>query len=185
MDSKWHKKSSQILYEDKWLKVHKDTIVSYDAKKEYTLVDRRNSVVIIPLTDNNETILQEQFRVAVLKSFWEFPMGGVEDSQTIEQAARLELKEEANITPNSLEHIGGFYPMPGLILQYVDVFVAHVNHNQLNNLSAVDHTEGISTYRYLPLKDVITMVGNDEITEGFTLMALMILVSSKYGNLFN
>lgn len=179
MNNHWQKESSQTLYEDKWLKVHKDIIASGDIKKEYTLVDRKNSVVIIPLTDDNTTLLQRQFRMAVLKPFWEFPMGAVEEGQTIEQAARHELKEETNITAESLERIGGFYPMPGLTSQYVDVFIAHVKADEMDNLFAKDQAEGISDYRLLSLKDVIAMVGDGEITEGFTLMALMILVGSR------
>ncbi len=185
MDNGWHKKSSQIIYEDKWLKVHKDIFVSDENKKEYTLVDRKNSVVVIPLTHDNKTILQQQFRMAVLKPFWEFPMGGVESSQTIEEAARRELEEETNIKPESFEHIGGFYPIPGLTSQYADVFVTHVSADQLDNLLAKDDTEGIMDYMLLPVKEVISMVGSGEIIEGFTLMALMKLIGSEYGNLFS
>ena len=180
-DPQWQRQSREKVYEDQWLTLYTDVLTSDIGKKEYTIVDRPNGVVVIPMTADGKILLQRQWRMATLTQFWEFPAGKIEVGQTPEQTAHAELAEETGLQALSIRRIGGFYPVAGLMPQYIDVFVADIEARDSETLASHDPLEGISEYRFVALHDVLTEVGAGKIDEGFTLMALMLLIGSRHG----
>jgi 8-oxo-dGTP pyrophosphatase MutT (NUDIX family) len=68
--------------------------------RDWTVVRRKQAVVIAPLTSQGNFILVHQARIPVRKILWEFPAGQIDDSlepemELIRQTALREMTEES------------------------------------------------------------------------------------------
>lgn len=91
---------TRVAYRNPWLSVREDTLVLADGSTGiYGVVEKADYALIIP-EENGGFHLVEQFRHAVGRRSWEFPMGGwaVGKSGDPEQLARQELLEETGLT---------------------------------------------------------------------------------------
>ena len=73
--------------------VVKDTFLIDGKEYPYTYVINKDSVCIIPVIDDQVVVI-EQYRYTLDKWLLEFPAGAVDDSESSEEAAKRELKEE-------------------------------------------------------------------------------------------
>ena len=77
------------------------------------VVRHPGSVVLIPLTANNEVILVRQYRHAIGRSAWELPAGTLKPNEEPTKAAARECHEEIGLLPTGLEELGSYFPTPG------------------------------------------------------------------------
>lgn len=166
---------SKYIYSSPWLKLREDQFTQNGKKLTYSVVERSNSVVVFPITPSRKTVLLRHFRYPTQKYSTEVPMGGIDDGETKEQAARRELFEEVKIKATELEHIGTFNPVPGLTDQQVDVFVAKVDNASLDKASFELNEDDIEGLSLVKVDDVYKRVESGEITDGFTLSSLLFL----------
>lgn len=115
---------------------------------EFTYVEQgKRGVYIVPIFDDLDTVLIDQYRPIVSRTFREVPAGGVELGQTSREAAETELFEETGLRAANFTHIGGFYASVGLTTSYADVFVA----TGISILKRPRTDEPISTCQRIPL----------------------------------
>ena len=98
------------------------------------IIRHPGSVVIIPLTAQNEIILVRQYRYAVDRWLWELPAGSVDRGETPETAATRECAEEIRLRPETLERLGALYPTPG----YCDELMVFFRLRDLATLGSTD-----------------------------------------------
>jgi 8-oxo-dGTP pyrophosphatase MutT (NUDIX family) len=99
---------SRTAYRNPWMSVREDTLVLADGSTGiYGIVDRDDYAVVIP-EENGGFHLVEQFRHAVGRRSWEFPMGGwaAGKSGSPEELARRELLEETGLTAATWRRVG-------------------------------------------------------------------------------
>ena len=97
--------SKEVLFEGKFRR--------FVVKDGWEFTERTNStgiVVIIPVTDQNEVVLVEQFRVPVGKPVIEYPAGLVHDQEeyqheSYEETAKRELIEETGFDAESIVYV--------------------------------------------------------------------------------
>ena len=77
------------------------------------IVRHPGSVVIIPVTAQNEIILVRQYRPAIGRWAWELPAGSLKPGEDVALAARRECQEETGQIPSRLERLGSYFPTPG------------------------------------------------------------------------
>ena len=85
--------STQLVYENRWMRVREDTIRRRDGSNGiYSVVEKPDFVVIIPVEDDGRLYLVEQFRYLVTGRYWEFPQGSweqIEGADPLEMARRI------------------------------------------------------------------------------------------------
>lgn len=81
-------------------------------------------VAILPLVDDDHVLAIRQFRYVIGREIWEIPAGKIDPGEAPEAAAARELEEETGHRAGRLERILGFYPSPGILTEYMHVFVA-------------------------------------------------------------
>lgn len=91
--------------------------------------DTKGLVIIVPVTENNELILIEQFRIPLQKNVIEFPAGAVGDeagfeNESFEMAARRELLEESGYDCEKLTYLTKGPASPGSITEIATLFLA-------------------------------------------------------------
>src|SRR3989339_877724 len=86
--------SSKIVHKNPYWYVRDNIVIRPNKTKgHYYVIHKKDGIVIIPLTaDKKYTYLVRQWRFAVSENAWEFPMGGLEDDETIFAAAQRELR---------------------------------------------------------------------------------------------
>ena len=100
----WVTLSSNILYENQWIKLRKnDVITPRGDKGEYTYIDKKGAVGAVVLNSKNEIYLVGQYRYAMNEYTWEIIEGGIEEGESYLNAIKREIKEEAGITASNYQ----------------------------------------------------------------------------------
>jgi ADP-ribose pyrophosphatase len=116
--------ASDVLFEGRFLRVKK--------KVRWEYVERCNTsgiVAILPITEKQEIILLEQFRVPVNQRVIEIPAGLAgdiegEEDEALAEAAKRELVEETGYEADSMEYLTEGPPSAGLSTEVVTFFRA-------------------------------------------------------------
>jgi nucleotide sugar dehydrogenase len=135
------------------------------------ILDRPDSVIVIPVTSSGRLLLQKQHRPQINQSAWEFPGGAIDPEESPQQAAIRELDEETGLRSASIQTLGSYYPIPGLSTQKTYVFLAHISEDQISKPSFSAVEEGISSFRVVDVQTCRSLISTSEIVDGFTLSA--------------
>ncbi len=85
----------------------------------------RGAAVVIAITDDDEVVLVEQYRVPLGKTCLEFPAGLIDAGETPIAAGLRELEEETGFRAAHVETIGAFASSPGLTSESFILLKAH------------------------------------------------------------
>jgi ADP-ribose pyrophosphatase len=92
---RWRKLGERVVYERFRRIVSRTFELPQGQTAEFEVVEGRDSVAVLALTDAQEVVLVREFRPGPEEILLELPGGQVEDGQTPEEAANAELLEEA------------------------------------------------------------------------------------------
>ena len=84
----------------------------------------RKVVAVTAITEDQEMLFVEQYRIPLKKSVIDLPAGLVESDEELIVAANRELVEETGYEANSLSHITTVPTSPGLTNEIVSIFYA-------------------------------------------------------------
>ena len=173
--TKWKKISEAVLLKNPWWTYKKDeTLLPNGRRGEYHYVHSNGASMIVPVLNDGKVVLVNQYRYLNNRESLEFPCGGVNDGQTYEETANLELEEEAGYIARDCQAIGEFNPYNGVTDEICRVFIA-------KNLVAVpikpDETEEFETVTLTP-DEVDARIASGFIWDGMTIAAWMIIKKS-------
>ncbi|MCB9079326.1 MAG: NUDIX hydrolase [Anaerolineaceae bacterium] len=134
------------------------------------IVLNHGAVAIVPITQNNEVRLVKQFRAAAQKWVIELPAGGLEPDEDPDLAAPRELLEETGDTAATWHKLHGFYTAPGILTEFIHLYLAIDLTPGPNNLEFDEHIEVIT----LPWATAIDMIRRHEIEDVKTIAGLML-----------
>ncbi|TYL47158.1 NUDIX domain-containing protein [Marinomonas sp. IMCC 4694] len=146
----------------------------------------RNDAVCVLLFDPvaNKILLIEQFRPAVIRSespwLLEVVAGMVEEGESDEVVARREAFEEAGVTVKRLEYMFKFVPSPGGLMEYLRMYVAEFDANQvdLTQSYGLDNENEDIKLHLLDANDAVELLKYD-IENASTIMALQWFALNK------
>lgn len=171
MENPWKKISSKTVYENAWLKVHHEEVITpTGANGIYGKVEFKNKALgIIPLDDEGNTWLVGQYRYTIDQYSWEIPMGGGQLDQDILSSAKRELKEETGIEAEQWECIMRLHTSNSVTDEEAFIYTAKI---LSYGATAFDDTEDLAIKK-LPLNEAISMVHNGEITDAISVAGLL------------
>jgi ADP-ribose pyrophosphatase len=132
------------------------------------VVVNKGAVVIVPLTKNNEVRLVRQYRAAAEKWVIELPAGGLEAGEDPDLAAPRELLEETGDQAATWHNLGGFYSAPGILTEFLNLYLATELTPGPNNLEFDEHIEVLT----VPWGEAIAMIRRREIEDAKTIAGL-------------
>jgi ADP-ribose pyrophosphatase len=132
------------------------------------VVVNNGAVVIVPLTAHNEVRLVRQYRAAAEKWVIELPAGGLEPGEDPDLAAPRELLEETGDRAGSWYKLGGFYSAPGILTEFLELYLATDLTPGPNDLEYDEHIEVLT----VPWAEAMAMICRREIEDGKTIAGL-------------
>jgi ADP-ribose pyrophosphatase len=133
-------------------------------------VEHPGAIAIIALDEVGRVLLVKQYRHAVRAVTLEIPAGTLEAGEEPATAAQRELREETGYRAAQLERLGGIYTSPGLITEYIHIYLA----TQLSpDRLAMDDDEAIDLVR-LPLADAVELIRTGDINDGKSVSGLLL-----------
>ena len=165
------KTDSQEIFDGVILHVFKDTVELPNGKPATREVIRHvGAVSIVPLTDDNMVIIEQQFRYPLNPVITEIPAGKL-DSRTEDRlsAAKRELEEETGYTAKEWMEMGDYYPAAAYSDERITLYLArglelgarHLDEDEFLNFKAV------------PLDRLVEDVMAGRITDGKTQVAIL------------
>ena len=176
----WTTLSTRTAYENPWIRVREDQVVHPDGSRGlYGVVELRPAVFVVALDDAGRVALVEIDRYTVGSSL-EVPAGG-SDGQEPLVAAQRELVEETGLEASEWVELGTQYALNGAALAPEHIFLAR-GLRQVADASREQLEEGISGVRFVPLGEVLAMIGDGRITDNETVAAVA-LAAIRLGRL--
>jgi ADP-ribose pyrophosphatase len=136
----------------------------------YGVVEKPDFVVIIPVEDDGQVHLVEQYRYPVKSRYWELPQGswGADPMEM----ARGELRQETGLDATKMTYVGHLFEACGYSNQGYHIFLA----TGLRRGDAdPEHEEQDLVTRDFALSEVERMIRDGEIKDGTTVAALGLL----------
>lgn len=93
-------------------------------KRNYDVVDHRNSVTIIPIDEKGDIWFVEQFRMGSENYLIELPAGVIDKNESPKACAARETREEIGMAAGQLIHIGSIYLVPGYSNELNHIYLA-------------------------------------------------------------
>src|ERR1035437_1325197 len=95
MKNSWKTLSSTQLYQNDLVNIKINKVIPPDGiVKEYPIIERRSTVVIVPVDKDNQVIMIKQYRYIIDKTLLEVPAGYMEKGEKPLETAKRELAEE-------------------------------------------------------------------------------------------
>lgn len=93
-------------------------------ERSVTRVSHPGAVVIVPIGENGEYIIERQYRAAVNRWLLEFPAGTMESQEDPLACAQRELAEEVGLAAHQWEYLGEMFPAPGFSDEQQHLYIA-------------------------------------------------------------
>ena len=116
---------SRLAFEGVFLKLFVDHVRAADgheATREY--LRHPGAVMMIPLLENGQVVLERQFRYPLARSFVEFPAGKIEPGEELITCAQRELLEETGYAAREWIYLGGFHNAIAYSDEKIEVYLA-------------------------------------------------------------
>ncbi len=165
------KKSSELVFDGRLLKVYNDEIILPDGNCAYREYIRHvGAVCVIPITEDGQVIVEKQYRYPTGDVLLEIPAGKLNyKDEDPEEAIRRELREETGIEAGELIPLGHFYCTPAYSDEKIYMYMAR---NLTYGIQMLDEDEFLSVDK-IPLSDLVRMVMNGEVPDIKTQAAVM------------
>ena len=140
------------------------------------VVEHPGAVGIVPLSDQSEIIMVEQYRHAVREYLLEIPAGTLEREETPISCARRELLEETGFEASRFKRLLRCYLAPRYSSELITIYEA-------TGLKARSHAPASDenlNVRRLRLKNVLAMIHRNHIKDAKTICGIFALIRSRH-----
>jgi 8-oxo-dGTP pyrophosphatase MutT (NUDIX family) len=170
--SNWQRLSTKVVYQNPYIKVHEDNVITPDGKPAiYGWVETPPGVFVVALEDDGKVVLVKQVRYTTGQPTWELP-GGNSDGEDIISGGKKELEEEAGLHADKWVQLGGeMFVWSGVATERDVVVIAKGLHKaKKSKLANDDVIDRVHSFTWAELKD---MISSGELNDGQTISALL------------
>ena len=174
-NQKWKLINKRNVFESKWMNIEDRSYELPDGKvvKGYYHLDRPNYVLILAINNENQIVVEKQYRRGVDEFVYELPAGWMNTDESPVEAAKRELSEETGYVGNGEKFIE-IFPQPGFSSMKAFVVILSINDNKVNENRDSDE---ILSYELIGIEKIKAMLKNGEIKDMGFLSALTIYES--------
>ncbi|MGW3915069.1 NUDIX hydrolase [Streptomyces sp. NPDC005070] len=168
------------VYRNAYGSLYDDAVVSPDGKPGRYLRWKWSTpgVVVVPRWADTVALVPA-FRYPIGDLSWEFPRGGREPGESVEQAAARELNEETGLTATTTKRLGTLYADTGLIESSVEVVEAFVATPDFGKRSP-DVMESVEEPVWFGFPELRTAFGEQRVRCAITIAAAALASPREY-----
>ncbi len=173
MNNPWKILSTKTVYQNPWIRVREDTVITPDGKDGiYGVIESKDSVIVGAINKENEIYLIYSFSYPAQSWQWELPGGG-SDGEEIIQASKRELAEETGIVADEWIELPTTRVCDGLMTEKMHTLIAKGLDFQPKIES--EDSNSIEKGQFFSFNTVREMVQSGEIDEGQSITALYLI----------
>jgi 8-oxo-dGTP pyrophosphatase MutT (NUDIX family) len=159
------------VYQNPWMKVREDSVVRPGGKDGiFGVVDMQDGVTVIALDQEGYVYLTHEYAYALGRHSLECVSGGIDEGESVLEAAQRELQEEVGGVSATWINLGVIEPFTSVIKSANYVYLAKditIQHTQ-----NTDEGEVIEVIR-MPFAEVYDRVVSGEIVHGASVVAIL------------
>ncbi len=169
----WKTLDSRVVYTNPWITLREDRVIRPDgAPGIYGVVDTRIATGVLALTADMQLVLVGQYRYTMNEYSWEIIEGGTDPGEDPLAAIQRELREEAGLTADRWEPIGGELHMSNChSSERGYLFVA----TGLHEVGAEPEGTEVLALRRVPFDEAVRMVTAGEIRDAIAVIGILLL----------
>ncbi|MDF2461377.1 MAG: hypothetical protein K0S68_780 [Candidatus Saccharibacteria bacterium] len=169
--SNWQRLDTKIVYQNPYLTVHEDNVISPHGKPiRYGWVESAPAVYVVAIDGGGKVFLVKQLRYTTGRPSWELPGGSVSGEDT-EAAGKRELEAEVGMHADKWVTLSGEHHVwAGVATQRNTVMIARELH-KVKGPKAVsdDMVDAVESFSWAELKE---MMKTGELNDGQSISAL-------------
>ena len=168
--------SSELLYQGKILNLRRDTVrLANGRQASREVVEHVDSVAAVPLLDDGQVVLVEQWRHPVEQALLEIPAGIIDPGEQPAEAMRRELTEETGYAAGRLELLFSVYLAPGYSQELIHIFLAQ----DLQPAEAAPDDDEIIRVKKVPFEGAVAACLRGEISDAKTVAGLLAVAAHR------
>jgi ADP-ribose pyrophosphatase len=167
----WKTVSTREIYQNPWTRVREDIAEMPNGKTTiYGVIECGHCVGVLPFLDDHHVVMVRQYRYVFGEDHrWEMPTGGPKPGESLEAAARRELREEVGYDAQILQKVSTYYTSKSIVHEIGHLYLGR----QLTKVQAIpDETEFLEVAVF-PFDQVLQMVVESEIRDSMTVIAVL------------
>lgn len=167
-----HLIDSQPVFQGRLLDVRRDTVRlpnGVTAVREHIV--HPGAVMVVPVLDSGELVMERQYRYPLRQDFIEFPAGKLDPGEAPLAAAKRELLEEAGFVAGHWEHLGGIHVAIAYSNERIELYLAR----ELKHVGAQLDDDEFLDILHLPVAQALEWLGQGLITDAKTVVGLLML----------
>ncbi len=147
---------SELVYTGDYLKVYRDTVSLPNGASSYReYLKHPGAVMIIPVFDNGDVLVERQYRYPMRKVFVEFPAGKKDAGEAPLETAQRELLEETGYTAQNYTHITDIHNALAYCDEVIHFYIAEDLHD--SGQQKLDDNEFVQVMR-VPLVELMNWI---------------------------
>jgi ADP-ribose pyrophosphatase len=161
--------STETVFEGKLLHVKRDQVQLHDGKpatREY--IEHPGAVVVIPVLDSGELVMERQYRYAVREHCLELPAGKIDPGEEPLATAKRELAEETGYVAREWHYLATIRPTVAYSTERILIYLARGLTHRDSNLDEGEFLEVL----HMPLDELLGLVRDGAITDVKTVIGI-------------
>ena len=147
---------SELVYTGDYLKVYRDTVSLPNGASSYReYLKHPGAVMIIPVFDNGDVLVERQYRYPMRQVFVEFPAGKKDAGEAPLETAQRELLEETGYTAQNYTHITDIHNALAYCDEVIHFYIAEDLHD--SGQQKLDDNEFVQVMR-VPLVELMNWI---------------------------
>jgi ADP-ribose pyrophosphatase len=163
-----HGIASVTMFSGKFLTLKRDTVRLPDGKTAVReFIEHPGAVMVIPLFDDGQVLMERQFRYPLGRVMIEFPAGKLDPNEGALACAQRELREETGYTAREYTFLTRIHPVISYSTEFIDIYLARgltagerqLDEGEFLETFKVDVRTLIARVRAGEISDVKTVIG--------------------------
>lgn len=169
---------SESVYSGHFLQVRRDQIRLPDGKtgtREYIV--HPGAVMIVPITDDGQLVVERQHRYPLDRVLIEFPAGKLDPNETTLHCAQRELREETGYRAREWAYAGRLHNAPAYSDEFIEIWLAR---GLVAGAQELDDGEFVEVHT-MSEAALLAQVASGELTDAKTMVGLLKLQQWRAG----